>query len=46
VIIVKIPSTNTATFSGGVTQSSTTSGGYTIYTVTATSTASETVIFS
>jgi hypothetical protein len=46
VVILKIPASNTATFSGGVTQTSTTSGGYTIYTVTATSTTSETVTFS
>jgi hypothetical protein len=46
VVIIKIPSANTATFSGGVTQTSTTSGGYKIYTVTATSTTSETVTFS
>jgi uncharacterized protein (UPF0264 family) len=45
-IFIKIPSTNTATFSGGVTQSSTTSGGFKIYDVTATSTTSETVTFS
>jgi hypothetical protein len=46
VVIIKIPDTRTATFSGGVTQSSTTSGGFKIYTVTATSTTSETVTFS
>jgi hypothetical protein len=46
VVIIKIPSTYTATFSGGVTQTSTTSGGFKIYTVTATSTTSETVTFS
>jgi hypothetical protein len=46
VIILKIPDTRTATFSGGVTQTSTTSGGFKIYTVTATSTTSETVTFS
>jgi hypothetical protein len=40
-----VPSSYTATFSGGVTQTSTTSGGYKIYTVTATSTTSETVSF-
>jgi hypothetical protein len=45
VVIIKIPSTYTATFSGGVTQTSTTSGGFKIYTVTATSTTSETVSF-
>jgi hypothetical protein len=42
---LKIPDTRAATFSGGVTQSSTTSGGYKIYTITATSTTSETVTF-
>jgi hypothetical protein len=46
-VILKIPSTNTATFSGGVTSSvSTAVAGYKIYTVTATSTTSETVTFS
>lgn len=46
VVIIKIPSTNTATFSAGVTSSLDTSvAGYKIYTVTATSTASETVTF-
>jgi hypothetical protein len=45
IVIIKIPSTNTATFSSGVTKSLTTSGGYNIYTVTATSTGSETVVF-
>jgi len=45
VVIIKIPDTVTATFSGGVTQTSSTSGGYTVYTVTATS-GSETVEFS
>jgi len=46
VVIIKIADTRTATFSGGVTQTSTTSGGFKIYTVTATSTTSETVTFS
>jgi hypothetical protein len=46
VVIIKVPSVYVATFSGGVTQSSTTSGGFKIYTVTATSTTSETVTFS
>jgi len=46
IVYIKIPSALTATFSGGVTQTSTTSGGYKIYTVTATSTISETVTFS
>jgi hypothetical protein len=45
VVIIKVPSTITATFSGGVTSSSSTSGGFNIYTVTATSTTSETVTF-
>jgi hypothetical protein len=45
VVVIKIPDTNTATFSGGVTQTSTTSGGFKTYTVTATSTTSETVTF-
>jgi hypothetical protein len=45
VVIIKVPSTYTATFSGGVTSSLTTSGGFNIYTVTATSTTSETVTF-
>jgi hypothetical protein len=40
-----VPDTVTATFSGGVTQSSTTGGGFKIYSVTATSTTSETVSF-
>jgi hypothetical protein len=44
---LKIPSAYTATFSGGVTSSlSTAVSGYKIYTVTATSTTSETVTFS
>jgi hypothetical protein len=47
VVIIKIPDTRTATFSGGVTSSlSTAVSGYKIYTVTATSTTSETVTFS
>jgi hypothetical protein len=41
-----VPSNYTATFTGGVTQSLTTSGGFNIYTVTATSTTSQTVTFS
>ena len=45
VIIIKIADTATVTFSGGVTQSSVTSGGFKIYTITATSTTSETVTF-
>jgi hypothetical protein len=47
VVIIKIPDTSTATFSGGVTSSLSTSvSGFNIYTVTATSTTSETVTFS
>ena len=47
VVILKIPDTSTATFSGGVTSSlSTAVSGYKIYTITATSTTSETVTFS
>lgn len=46
VIIIKIPSTQTAYFSSGVTFSGgTPSGGFKTYIVTATSTTSETVIF-
>jgi hypothetical protein len=47
VVIVKIPDTRTANFSSGVTSSlSTAVSGFKIYTVTATSTTSEFVIFS
>ena len=47
VVIIKIPDTRTATFSSGVTSSlSTAVSGFKIYTVTATSTTSETVTFS
>jgi hypothetical protein len=46
VVIIKIPDTKTATFTGGVTQTNSTSGGYKIYVVTATSTTNETVTFS
>ena len=47
VVIIKIPDLFTATFSGGVTSSlSTAVSGFKIYTVTATSTTSETVTFS
>jgi hypothetical protein len=47
VVIIKIPASNNATFSGGVTSSlSTAVAGFKIYTVTATSTTSETVTFS
>jgi hypothetical protein len=46
VVIIKVPSNVTATFSGGVTSSlSTAVSGFNIYTVTATSTTSETVTF-
>jgi hypothetical protein len=46
VVIIKIPNTRTALFSSGVTFSlSTAVSGFKIYTVTATSTTSETVIF-
>jgi hypothetical protein len=46
VVIIKVPSDVTATFSGGVTSSlSTAVAGFNIYTVTATSTTSETVTF-
>ena len=46
VIILRIPDTYTATFSGGVTQTPTTITGYKIYTITATTTLNETVTFS
>jgi hypothetical protein len=45
-VFLKIPSARSATFSGGVTQTSTTIGAYKVYTITATSTTSETVTFS
>lgn len=46
IVIIRIPSYRNASFSGGVTSSlDTTVSGYKIYTVTATSTASETVTF-
>jgi hypothetical protein len=46
-VIIKVPDTITVTFSVGVTSSlSTAVAGYKIYTVTATSTTSETVTFS
>jgi hypothetical protein len=44
VVILSIPEANTATFSGGVTQTSTTSGGRRIYTITAAG-ANDTVTF-
>jgi len=46
VVIIKIPDTRTATFTGGVTETNSTAGGFTVYTITATSTTSETVTFS
>jgi hypothetical protein len=47
VVVIKIPDTRTATFTGGVTSSlSTAVSGFNIYSVTATSTTSETVTFS
>ena len=47
VVIIRVPDTQTLTFSAGVTVSGgTASGGYKLYTVTATSTTSETVTFS
>jgi hypothetical protein len=44
IVILSIPEANTATFSGGVTQTSTTSGGRRIYTITAAG-VSDTVTF-
>jgi hypothetical protein len=44
-VILSIPEANTASFSGGVTQTSTTSGGRRIYTITAAG-VSDTVTFS
>jgi hypothetical protein len=44
VVILSIPEGNNATFSGGVAQTSTTSGGKRIYTITAAG-ASDTVTF-
>jgi uncharacterized protein YukJ len=47
IVILKIPDSYTATFSAGVTSSLDTSvAGYKIYSVTATSTTSETATFS
>jgi hypothetical protein len=46
VVYIQIASARTATFSGGVTSSVATVGAYKVYTVTATSTTSETVTFS
>jgi hypothetical protein len=45
VVILKYPDAYTATFSGGVTSSTTTAGGFKVSTITATSTTSETVSF-
>jgi hypothetical protein len=45
VVILKYPDTFTATFSAGVTQSTSTAGGFSVSTITATSTTSETVVF-
>jgi hypothetical protein len=45
IIVIKTPDTRTATFSAGVTVSSSTAGGFTTHIVTATSTTSETVTF-
>jgi hypothetical protein len=46
IAVFKIDSGLKATFSGGVTFSAVSSGGFNIYTITATSTTSETVTFS
>jgi hypothetical protein len=45
-VILRIPNTFTATFSNGCTVTSGTTGNYKYYSVTATSTTSETVSFS
>lgn len=45
VVILKYPDSITATFSSGVTQTTTTSGGFNITTVTATSSTDQSVIF-
>jgi hypothetical protein len=45
IVILKYPDTFTATFSGGVTSSTATAGGFKVTTITATSTTSETVSF-
>jgi hypothetical protein len=45
-VVIKAPDSLTASFSGGVTQTNSTAGGFTTYVVTATSTTSETVTFS
>jgi hypothetical protein len=46
VVIFRVPKQATVSFSGGVTQTSTTTGVWRVYTVTATSTTSETVTIS
>ena len=47
VVLIRVPDTQTLSFSGGVTVSGgTASGGFRLYTITATSTTSETVTFS
>lgn len=45
IIIVKVPSTYIARFSGGVNYTASTTDGFTLYTITGTSTTSETVRF-
>jgi hypothetical protein len=46
VVILRVPNRFGVSFSGGVTQSSAVDGLFTVYTVTATSTTSETVTIS
>ena len=45
IVILRLPSTHTLTFSGGVTSSTATVGSDKVYTITATSSTSETVTF-
>jgi hypothetical protein len=45
IIIIKVLSTVSVTFSTGITKSKTTSGSYDIYSITATSTTNEKVVF-
>jgi formylmethanofuran:tetrahydromethanopterin formyltransferase len=45
-VIISVPNGIVATFSGGVTQTSANNGTNKVYTITATSTGSETVTFS
>jgi hypothetical protein len=45
IVIISIPSFYTASFSNGVTQTSTISGSRRVYTITATTTTSETITF-